>query len=200
MAKDFLSVALHEHAQINKKIDDFINAQFIYISTILTLGGSFIVLATQTEGIEWIEPIVPYLPYIFIIMGPTFLYKFNRAIVLHGYRRFLEDVINKKIDKNLLSGAHLVKEKLLERNWFTIMNYSVLGAFVLTTVYICHMDQIFVTNFNLWIQLLIILLGVGIFVKRNLTAYNSGYILALSRYENDSIEYWTAIKKKKKKD
>ncbi len=181
-----LDVLLHEHALINKKIDDFINSQFLYISTLLTLASSFIFIAYQSKEVgSRLHDYVQYLPYILIIIGPTFLFKFNRAIILHGYRCSLEERINKAIGKNVIVGGYLVKRKLLGRNLFAIMNYTAMIALCLVSIYFCHKYQAEFFNVNFIIQSVFVIIGVVSFIILNNKAFISGYQFSKDLYHTD---------------
>ena len=181
-----LDILLHEHLLINRKIDDFINAQFMYISTILTLATSFIFIAYQSKEFNsMFYNYVQFLPYLFLIIVPTFMFKFNRAILLHGYRCFLEENINIIAGKNILVGAYLVKRKLLGRNPFSIMNYIIMILLVLTSIYFCHIFQLEFWNLNFIIQLTAVFFGIVFFIIYNNNAFIEGYNFGKKLYNSD---------------
>lgn len=203
-----LEVLLHEHTILNAKIDEFIGKQFVYITTLLTISGSFIYVAlADSDATKSVKQFLPFLPYIQIALGPTFLFKFNRAILLHGYRHFIEERINALVGKNYLFGAKLVKKKLLDTNTFARFNYIVLGLMFVVSVFFCHIpldgfDNIgkAISNYNfmdphLYIQVIVIIGGVFVFIRKNRKAFEEGNDLA---FENFDPEAYKKIKDQEK--
>lgn len=171
-----LQVLLHEHQNINNKIDQFISDQFKYITTLITLSAGFIYFSFESEN-ETIKDFIVLLPYLLIIIAPTFLFKFNRVIILHGYRAYLEDKINHHAEEQLMFGARLVKEKLLHKNPFAILNYSVLGLFFIVATIACHANSDWETIDYIYIisQLAFIIIGFILFFLKNKKAFDEGY-------------------------
>jgi len=62
-----LEVFLHEHSIVNKKIDDFINSQFVYITTLITMSAGFIYYSFEysNESNDF-QKFIIYLPYLII--------------------------------------------------------------------------------------------------------------------------------------
>jgi hypothetical protein len=120
-----------------------------------------------------------------MIIGPTFMYKFNRTIILHGYRCFLEEKINSIVGKNVTVGAFLVKKKLLGNNPFTLLNYFLMSALVLVCIYFCHKYQPEFWNINFIIQASVAIIGMTFFMFDNSKSFNKGYYFGQNLYDAD---------------
>jgi hypothetical protein len=185
MNKDKLQVLLHEHVVVNKKIDDFINAQYTYITTLITMSAGFIYFTISSDiDSESIKATI-FLPYLIIILGPTFLFKFNRAIILQGYRTYIEDKINENVGENFVNGGKLVRDRLLLKNPFAKSNSLILSLLFIVTVVICNIIEltnssnsnvqtIFI-SINMLFQIFLISLGIIYFNKYNKKAFKEGY-------------------------
>ncbi len=197
MKKKILEVALHEHTTINKKIDDFISAQFIYITTILTFASSFIYVAYESkqEDSSYYE-YVQFLPYLFIIIAPVFMFKFNRTVILHGYRYAIEERINMLIGKNVKIGGYLTKEKLLNTNPFSISIFITIALAIGISIVYCHRFQEHFWNFNFFIQAIILIIGSTAFIIINNKAFMKGYNFAVLLYDKDHALLKRSTKKK----
>lgn len=180
-----LEILLHEHKIINKKIDDFINSQFIYITTLITLSAGFLYFVYNNKlGVN-----IYLLPYLLFIIGPTFLYKFNRTLILHGYRHYIEEKINIISKKNLLIGALLTKDKLLMKNYFSLFNGIVLFGILISLIIYCNWNIINSCSnliYHFIVQLIFIAISILLFLYNN-SAFKKGYSYANELYKKSEI-------------
>ena len=178
-------ILLHEHSIINNKIDSFINSQFKYITTLISMSAGFIYVTFNPSLKSTLSEYIVLLPYLIIIIGSIFLYKFNRAVILHGYRHYIEEEI-KISDKKIIFGAALVKAKLLETNPFAKFNYFVMFLLFISTVFKCNYkiscELLYGLNFNFFIQFPVIIFSIIFFYKKNKIAFNEGYEFVKKNY------------------
>jgi hypothetical protein len=186
-----IEVLLHEHSLINKKIDDFINNQLKYITTLISMSAGFIYVAIQSDPESNFNNAIVFLPYLIIIIGAVFLFKFNRAVILHGYRHYLENKVNFFLETKLIFGGALVKAKLLQTNIFAIFNSLVMLILFLFTIYMCSHSRVvieskkllvFVFNPHFFIQTGIIVVGTVVFFIKNNKAFDDGFNFAEVKY------------------
>ena len=115
------------------------------------------------------------------------MYKFYRAILLHGYRSYIEKKINFILGKNVLSGGNLVKEKLLATNPFAILNYIVMLFTFFSSVYFCHINSDIFFNVHFFIQTGIMFVVLAIFVVSVKKVFENGFQFANKRYNQKKI-------------
>jgi hypothetical protein len=108
-----------EYRMCSQRIDDFNSKLFSYFNTVLIVVGGYLTFIHGAVKMEGMRSFTPYL--LFIALGLAG-YQYRRTLILQGYRRYLEDEINKLLGKNTFNFGNLSKERLLKPNFFTSFN------------------------------------------------------------------------------
>ena len=102
--------------------------------------------------------------------------------MLHGYRCFIEENINKLVGMYITIGSYIVKRHLLGRNVFAIMNYGILMALCVLSVFLCHYYSTEKSrNIHFIIQIVIMIIGIISFLFSNNKAFDRGYTFAMNQ-------------------
>ena len=144
--KSRLDVLLKEYEVTNSKIEKFVGNQFLYTQGGLVLTGGYIlflvqtnlVIETATSGND-ANVYLQFLPFIVLIILSGILYQYQRTIVLHGYKQYIEYAINKIVGKNLISYGHIGVKRMLQKNRIAMMNTS---FYVLVYIAACVFSRV----------------------------------------------------------
>jgi hypothetical protein len=128
MTKDLnIEILLKEYELINQKIERFVGNQFLYTQGTLALVGGYIVFLIEGAGsfesgtndllvqVESTKFYLQFLPYLMLTILMGIAYQFQRTLGLQGYKQYLEELINKKADENLISYSHIGMHFMVSR-------------------------------------------------------------------------------------
>jgi hypothetical protein len=115
---------IEEYKIVNIRIDEFVSRQTKIMNLYLVIIGGFLTFLIKIDEDSFI---LPLLPYILMLIMPTFLYHYHRTIILQGYRRHLEKNINIQFKIKPILYSITAKKFLLRNNIFSILNYIVMG-------------------------------------------------------------------------
>ena len=112
-----IEILLREYENTNQKIERFVGNQFFYTHGSLILFGSAAAFIIG-QDIYYVQ----FLPAIFLIVTLGIAYQYQRTSGLQGYKQYLEELINKKADENLISYGHIGVRYMVKGNFLGIIN------------------------------------------------------------------------------
>lgn len=163
----FNQYLLEEYKLVTGRIDEFVTRQTSVFNIYLVLIGGAVAFIFASDS-QLVRSYLRYVPYILVLIMPTYLYQYHRTIVLQGYRRYLEKLINEQFSKKPIKYSEIAKKYLLRTNFFSILNYIVIGIGCVVLVLVCHLPQI--SNIHFFIQMSLAIVVFIIFSLSTRTA------------------------------
>lgn len=190
-----LEILLNDYNLTNEKIEQFLRSQVNYFisGNVIVFGilGIFGSIKKNTDSNYFIE-ILYLLPIVILTYLGVIMYHYQRVLALQGYKKYLEESINKIAEQKLVFYGKLGMKFLEKENRFVFFNFTSYILLFLMSIFIAVIATIYdkeqVSNLILYSVIIVTILLLIMF------------IWAVLRVKNTPSEFYSASLKETKEE